>query len=73
MPKEPNVWPAAEVARLKGVSRQAVASAAGRGTLNAEKVGRSLLVYRDAKLRAYLEDAPQPGTAAPEPSDDVSS
>ena len=63
MPTEPNVLPPSEVARRKGVSRQAVSSAVSRGTLNAVKMGASLLVVRDAKLDAYLARTPQPGYA----------
>ena len=61
MPTEPNCLPPVEVARRKGVSRQAVATAASRGTLNAVKIGRSVLILRDAKLDAYLAAPAQPG------------
>ena len=61
MASEPNVLPPAEVARLKGVSRQAVSTAASRGTLNAVRYGRAVLIVRDDKLAAYLERTPQPG------------
>jgi excisionase family DNA binding protein len=63
MPAEPNVLPSAEVARRKGVSRQAVSAAAQRGTLNAVKMGTVLLIRRDGKLDAYLATVPQPGQA----------
>ena len=59
---EPNVLPSAEVARRKGVSRQAVATAANRGTINAVRFGRTVLIVRDAALDAYLASPAQPGT-----------
>ena len=61
---EPNVLPPAEVARLKGVSRQAVSTAADRGTLNAVRIGKAVLILRDAALDAYLSRPPQPGGSA---------
>ena len=63
MAQTPNVLPPAEVARLKGVSRQAVSTAASRGTLNAVRVGRAVLILRDDALDAYLAAPPQPGAA----------
>ena len=61
---EPNVLTTAEVARLKGVSRQAVSAAADRGALTAFKQGRTVLVLRDDKLTAYLATPPRSGLPA---------
>ena len=52
------------VAREKGVSRAAVSAAVGRGTLNAHRQGRTVLIIRDKALAAYLTRAPRPGVAA---------
>lgn len=65
-PPAPNVLTTAEVARRKCVSRQAVATAAERGTLTTFKQGRTVLVLQDAKLDAYLASTPRPGVAAAE-------
>lgn len=64
---EPNVLTVAAVARLKGVSRQAVAAAVARGTLPAARQGGTVLIPRGAKLAAYLATAPRPGVSAGEP------
>lgn len=66
MDAQPNVLPPAEVARQKGVSRQAVSTAASRGTLNVVRYGRTVLIVRDDKLAAYMKRQPQPG-GCPEP------
>lgn len=59
MPKQPNVLTAAEVAKQKGVARQAIYQAAERGTLNAVRLGRTLLILRDRALDTYLAQEPQ--------------
>lgn len=53
MPEEPNVIPAAEVARAKGCTRQAVYNAIDRGDLTGVRVGTSRLVMLDAKYERY--------------------
>lgn len=50
---EPNVIPAAEAARRKGCTTQAIYNAVERGALNGLRVGTSRLVALDAKWDAY--------------------
>lgn len=50
---EPNVLPAAEAARRKGCTTQAVYNAIERGDLTGVRVGRHRMVARDEKYDAY--------------------
>ena len=50
---EPNVIPAAEAARRKGCTTQAIYNAVERGVLNGVRVGTSRLIALDEKWDAY--------------------
>lgn len=69
--KQPNVITAAEVARRKGTSRQAIYQAMDRGSVNAVTMGRTRLILVDEALDSYLAREPRPGErlAASEDSD----
>ena len=50
---KPNVIPAAEAARRKGCTTQAIYNAVARGALTGVRVGTSRLVALNAKWEAY--------------------
>jgi excisionase family DNA binding protein len=60
MPKLPLVLTIAEVASLKGVSKQAVHAVVQRGTLTSYRSGKTVLIKRDKRLEGYLATPPQP-------------
>ena len=48
-----NLLSVVDAAAIKGVTRDAVLKAVNAGKLNAQKVGRSFVVFDDKKFKAY--------------------